>query len=168
MNQTESLGQGRGRAERATDTSLDLFCEQLSHLNKEKKNEVAQSCLTLCDPMDCSLPGSSVHGIFQARVLRWVAISFSRGSSWSRGWTQVSRSVGSHFIIWATREVLNNPSFKRECLTAEQLNAVFLFVCLGIYLFILLKIIYFNWRLITLQYCIGFAIHQHESAMGVQ
>ena len=41
---------------------------------------VAQSCPTLCDPMDCSLPGSSVHGIFQARVLEWVAIAFSRGS----------------------------------------------------------------------------------------
>ena len=38
----------------------------------------AQSCTTLCDPMDCSLPGSSVHGIFQVRVLEWVAISFSR------------------------------------------------------------------------------------------
>ena len=37
-----------------------------------------QSCLTLCDPMDCSLPGFSVHGIFQARVLEWVAIAFSR------------------------------------------------------------------------------------------
>ena len=45
------------------------------------ESEVAQSCLTLCDPMDCSLPGFSVHGIFQARVLEWVAISFSRGSS---------------------------------------------------------------------------------------
>ena len=42
---------------------------------------VAQSCLTLCDPMDCSPPGSSVHGIFQARILEWVPISFSRGSS---------------------------------------------------------------------------------------
>ena len=41
---------------------------------------VAQSCLTLCDAMDCSLPGSSVHEIFQARILEWVAISFSRGS----------------------------------------------------------------------------------------
>ena len=49
---------------------------------KEKKeSEVAQSCLTLGDPMDCSPPGSSIHGIFQARVLEWVAISFSRGSS---------------------------------------------------------------------------------------
>ena len=40
------------------------------------ESEVAQSCLTLCDPMDCSLPGSSVHGIFQARVLEWGAIAF--------------------------------------------------------------------------------------------
>ena len=45
------------------------------------KSEVAQSCPTLCDPMDCSLPGFSVLGIFQARILEWVAISFSRGSS---------------------------------------------------------------------------------------
>ena len=42
---------------------------------------VAQFCLTLCNPMDCSLPGSSVHGILQARILEWVAISYSRGSS---------------------------------------------------------------------------------------
>ena len=45
---------------------------------------VAQSCLTLCDPTDCSLPDSSVHGILQARILEWVVISSSRGSSWSR------------------------------------------------------------------------------------
>ena len=45
---------------------------------------VAQSCPTLCNPMDYSLPGSSVHGILQARILEWVAISFSRGSSWPR------------------------------------------------------------------------------------
>ena len=47
------------------------------HRNKESESEVAQSCLTLSDPMDCSLPGSSNHGIFQARVLEWVAIAFS-------------------------------------------------------------------------------------------
>ena len=46
--------------------------------NFRLESEVAQLCPTLCDPMDCSLPGSSVHGIFQARVLQWVAISFSR------------------------------------------------------------------------------------------
>ena len=47
----------------------------------ESESEVAQLCMTLCDPMDCSLPGSSVHGIFQARILEWVAISFSKRSS---------------------------------------------------------------------------------------
>ena len=62
-----------------------------------KWSEVAQLCLTLCDPMDCSLPGSSIHGIFQARILEWVVISFSRGSSWPRDWTQVSLIAGSHF-----------------------------------------------------------------------
>ena len=46
--------------------------------------------LTLCYPMDCSLPGSPVNGILQARILEWVAISFSRGSSWYRDWTPIS------------------------------------------------------------------------------
>ena len=54
-------------------------CVYKSH--KKKRKKVAQSCLTLCDPIDCSLLGSSVHGIFQARILEWVAISFSRRSS---------------------------------------------------------------------------------------
>ena len=67
-------------------------------------SEVAQSCPTLCNPMDCSLPGSSLHGILQARVLEWVAISFSRGSSWPRDQTQVSRIPGKRFNLWATRE----------------------------------------------------------------
>ena len=53
-----------------------------------------QSCLTLCDPMDCSSPGSSVCGILQARILEWVAIPFSRGSSQPRNWTQVSCIAG--------------------------------------------------------------------------
>ena len=60
--------------------------------------------LTLCDPMDYSLPGSSVHGIFQARVQERVAISFSRGSSQLRDQTQVSRIADRRFTIWATRE----------------------------------------------------------------
>ena len=59
------------------------------------------SCPTLCDPMDCSLPGSSVHGIFQARLLEWVAVSFSRGSSWPRDRTQVSLTAGRLFTFWA-------------------------------------------------------------------
>ena len=68
------------------------------------KSEVAQLCLTLRDPMDCSLPGFSVHGIFQARVLEWVAISFSRGSFRPRDRTQVSCIAGRCFTVWATRE----------------------------------------------------------------
>ena len=60
---------------------------------------------TLCGPMDFSLPGSSVHGILlQARILEWVAISFSRRSSQPRDWTQVSCIAGRFFTIWATRE----------------------------------------------------------------
>ena len=71
-----------------------------------------QSCPTLCDPMDCSLPGSSLHGILQARVLEWVAISFSRGSSLLRDWTRVSCIPGRSFNLWATREAsLCNSSF---------------------------------------------------------
>ena len=61
--------------------------------------EVAQSCPTLCDPMDCSLQGSSVRGIFQARVLEWVAISFSRRSSQPRDQTQISCIVGRRFTV---------------------------------------------------------------------
>ena len=62
---------------------------------------VAKSRPTLCDPIDCSLPGSSVHGISQARILEWVAISFSRGTSRLRDWTHISRQILYH---WATRE----------------------------------------------------------------
>ena len=68
------------------------------------RSEVAQSCPTLCNPMDCGLPGSSVHGILQARILEWVAIPFSKGSSWPRDWTQVSHIAGRFFTIWATTE----------------------------------------------------------------
>ena len=62
----------------------------------------AESCLTLCDPVDCSPPGSSVHGILQAGILEWVAILFSRGSSRPRDQTCVSRIVGRFFAIWAS------------------------------------------------------------------
>ena len=63
------------------------------------EGEVTQSCPTLWDPMGCSLPGSSVHGILQARILEWVAISFSRGSSRPRDRTQVSRIGGRRFNL---------------------------------------------------------------------
>ena len=60
---------------------------------------VAQSCLTLCDPKDCSLPGSSVHGILQARILEWVAMPSSWGSSPPRYLTQVSHIAGGSFTV---------------------------------------------------------------------
>ena len=75
---------------------------------------VSELCPTLGDPMDCSPPGSSVHRILQARMLEWVAISSSRGSSLPRTWTQVSCIAGRFFTVWATREasfVLNSGLF---------------------------------------------------------
>ena len=60
---------------------------------------------SLC-PMDCSPWGSSIHGILQAKILEWVAISFSRGSTWPRDWTQVSCFAGGFFTVWATTETL--------------------------------------------------------------
>ena len=72
---------------------------EMNLVGNESESEVSQSCPTLCDPMDCSLPGSSVHGIFQARVLEWAAISFSRGSSQPRDRTRVSHIADRHFTI---------------------------------------------------------------------
>ena len=73
------------------------FDETLEVMKSE--SEVAQLCLTLCNPMDYSLLCSSVHGIFQARILEWVAISFSRGSSQPRDQTWVPRIVGRCFTF---------------------------------------------------------------------
>ena len=66
---------------------------------------LTQSCLTLKDPMDCSSPGSSVHGILQVRILEWVAIPFSSESSQPRGWTQVSCTAGRLFTISGTKGI---------------------------------------------------------------
>ena len=66
---------------------------------RKRESEVAQLCPTLCDTMNCNLPGSSVHGIFQARILEWVSISFSRGSSQPRDRTRVSCIAGRFFAI---------------------------------------------------------------------
>ena len=72
----------------------------------EVKMLMTQLCPTLCDPMDCSPPGCSVHGILQARILEWVAMPSLRGPSWPRNWTWVSCFTGRFFTIWTTR----NPS----------------------------------------------------------
>ena len=65
----------------------------------KSQSEVAQSCPTLCNPVGCSLPDSSIHGIFQTRILEWVAISFSRGSSRPRDQTRVSSIAGRRFTL---------------------------------------------------------------------
>ena len=62
------------------------------------------------DPTEHSLPGSSVHGILQARILEWVAIPFSRGSPWPRDWIQVSFIVEGFFTIWA---ISNNNTYNK-------------------------------------------------------
>ena len=85
----------------------------------------AQSCPTLCDPSDCSPPNSSVYGIFQARVLEWVAISYSRGSSRPRDWTRIScvscagRWILHHCATWEAlnlRDVMLKPTTKVQIL----------------------------------------------------
>ena len=64
-------------------------------------------------PVDWSPPNSSIHGILQARILEWVAIFFSRGSSWPRDWTQVSHTAGRRFNLCTTREALNYGKAKK-------------------------------------------------------
>ena len=81
-----------------------------------KWSEVTQLCPTLCNPMDCGLPGSSSQGIFQARILEWVAISFSRGSSQPRDRTWVSHTASRLFTVSATRKAM----LRRDCKRARQ------------------------------------------------
>ena len=78
----------------STTGSLSLSCVKVQVL-------VIRSCLTLCDPMDCSPPGSSVHGICQARILEWVPIPFSKGSSQPRDQTRVFCIAGRFLTVWA-------------------------------------------------------------------
>ena len=68
---------------------------------------VTQSCPTLCNPMDCSPPGSCVHGILQARILEWIAIPFSSRSFQPRDWSGVSCIAGRFFTIWDIREAFS-------------------------------------------------------------
>ena len=82
---------------------------------------ITQSCLTLCDPMNCSPPGSSVHRIFQARVLEWVAIPVSTGSFRPRGWAWVFFIAGRFVTNWATREA----PFVTVGVSIESMNLLF-------------------------------------------
>ena len=95
-----------------------LYDLALFHSSESVSHSVV--CLTLCDPMDCSPPGSSVHGILQGRILEWVAVSFYKGSSQPRDCIQVSHIAGKLFTNWVTRKDLFH------CMTV--LYFVYLFV----------------------------------------
>ena len=98
----------------------------LSHQGSPKKVKVKalvdQSHPTLCSHMDCSLPGSSVHGILQARILKWVP--YSRRSSQPRDWTQVSCIAGRFFTSWPTRETPRSSSDGNACHFSPRYEAV--------------------------------------------
>ena len=102
MKTSENSSKAKALFQRCFDTTLFCCCS------------VAQQCLTLCDSMDSSLPGSCVQGIFQARTLEWVAIFFPQGSSWTKDWIHVScigRQILDH---WGTREALRVKNFKKK------------------------------------------------------
>ena len=103
------------------------------HVLKSKSSIclVAQSCLTLYDPMDCSLPYSSVHGILQARMLEWVALSFCRESSRPRDQTLVSFTASKFFTVWVTREAPDLNNFNQEWVQLNMNSDVWLGITLG-------------------------------------
>ena len=107
---------------------------------------VAQSGLILW-PLDCSPPGSSVLGIFQARICKWVAISFSRWSSWPRDRTEVSCFAGRFFTIWATRKAISSVQF--SC------SVVWLFVTSWTAALLAFPSITNSWSLLKLVHLVG-------------
>ena len=76
---------------------------------------VAHSCPTLCNPMDCSLPVYSAHGISEARILEWIAISFARGSSWLRDQNHIFCLAGGFFTTWEAQDIHKSPKIKNRC-----------------------------------------------------
>ena len=88
---------------------------------------ITQLCLTRCDPMDCSPPGFSVHGISKARKLEWVAISFSKETSWPRHRSQVSCIAGGFFTIWATGEARKKSGEEFQTQNYGSLEMLFFF-----------------------------------------
>ena len=84
-------------------------CVRYIEWQKESESEVAQLCLTLCDPMNCGLPGSSIRGILQARTLEWGAISFSRGSSRPRDRTLACHTAGGLYSLSRQRRADRKP-----------------------------------------------------------
>ena len=103
----QSMGSQRVRHDWATELNWTYFyyycCSD------------AQLCLTLCDPVNCSLPGSSVHGILQARILEWVAVPSSRGSSWPRDQTHISCTAGRFFTAEPPKKLKGKFTLTSNC-----------------------------------------------------
>ena len=133
-------------------------------------HSVTQLCMILCDPMDCSVSGSCVHGILQARILEQVAISCSSGSSPPRDWTQVScLSCLGRQILYCCTPWEASPKFwnlnphphgggQWRSLSVQALPSI-TSLCLELFIYIYIfffPFIFISWRLITLQYCSGF------------
>ena len=96
-----------------------------------------QSFLTLCNSMNCSLPGSSVHRILQARIMKWVANPFSQGASWPKDWTHVSCIAERFFTVWATREATRKATYETVvCLISVPIGSV-LEVLFGFFFFLI-------------------------------
>ena len=88
--------------------------------------KIAQLCPTLFEPLGCRQSGSSIHGLLQARIVKWVAAPFSRRSSQSRDWTQVSCIAGEFFTIWATREAHSMTKRYRNSLLSTNTHSFLL------------------------------------------
>ena len=95
------------------------FNKKINYSKNQKWNEVNSLTWVWLWPMDCSLPDSSVHGVFQAKVLEWVAISFARGSSPPRDRTWVSGFADRCFTVWTTREA---PQKEKHAFNKEHVS----------------------------------------------
>ena len=109
---------------------------------------VVQLCPTVCDPIDCSLPGSSVHGILQARILEWIAIPFSKASSHLRDWTWVSYIAGRFFTIELLWKPSLNPVLHKNIFWNMWLNVTL--QCNDLYLILMYLILI--WYQICIRY----------------
>ena len=98
--ESTSLGHNELRSCSSNILGVSVGCFQMKLIFKSVCVLVAQLCLILCDPMDCSPPGSSIHGISQARILEWVAVAFTRGSSWSRDQTHIQFNSDDHYLYY--------------------------------------------------------------------
>ena len=107
-----------------TQAGIKIAGRNINNLRYADKSEVIQLCLTLSYLMDCSVRGSSIHEIFQARVLEQVAISFSRGSFQPRDQTQVPPIVGRCFTVWASEEVLYADDTTLMAKSEEELQSL--------------------------------------------